>query len=283
MKRIHVMNKLIEGMRWSLAAVLIASLGGACTEKKREQAQPAELPKADVQQVTEDPMRFIGKRVRLSGEVGKVYNPRAFELKGEGIWWDDTMLVLTRGPISISGEMLAEDDEVTVAGVVNKLTVVELERDIGWDLQEELEVRLRDKPVLVADTISVSDAEATWSEKQYPQGTMRGLMRLWTAADPSQLAGQTLTVNDVPVRNETGKAMWVGYNDLAHVLVVPDDAMALDQIEPGQRITFSGTVEKMPPADQVRSLWNLPQDMQTQLTREPVYIKAARVEPRAGI
>ena len=272
------MNKVIVGMQWPLALASIALLGGACNEKKSEPAQPAEIPKASVEQVTEEPMRFIGKRVMISGEVGKVYDPRAFELEGEGIWWDDGMLVLTRAPISISGEMLSEDDEVTVAGVVSKLTVVDVERDIGWDLQEELEVEFRDKPVLVADTISVSDIAATWSEKQYPQGTMMGLMRLWTASDPSQLAGQALTVNDVPVRNETGKALWIGYNDLAHVLVVPTDATALDKIEAGQRVTFSGTVEKMPPADQARKQWSLPPDMQAQLAREPVYINAARVE-----
>ena len=275
------MNKVIVGMKWPLALGLIALLGGACNEKKREQAQPAELPKPSVAQVTDEPMRFLGKRVMIRGEVGKVYNPRAFELEGEGIWWDDTMLVLTRAPISIGGEMLAEDDEVTVSGVVNKLTVVDVERDIGWDLQQELEVKFRDKPVLVADTISVSDAQATWSEKQYPQGTMMGLMRLWTAPDPSQLAGQALTVNNVPVRSETGKALRIGYNDLAHVLVVPTDATALDRIEAGQRVTFSGTVEKMPPADQARKQWSLPADVQAQLAREPVYINATRIEPAA--
>lgn len=281
------MNKVFVGMQWPLAVALIALLGGACNEKKREQAQPAQaqpaavpqpVPQIDVEQVTEDPMRFLGKRVMLGGEVGKVYNPRAFQLEGEGIWWDDRMLVVTRAPISIGGAMLTEDDEVTVSGTVSRLTVAEVERDLGWDLQQEIEVEFRDKPVLVADTIRVSDAQATWSEKQYPQGAMMGLMRLWTAPDPAQLAGQALTAHDVPVRTETGKTLRIGYNDLAHVLVVPTDATALDKIEAGQRVTFSGTVEKMPPADQARKQWSLPPDMQAQLARETVYINASRIE-----
>jgi hypothetical protein len=275
------MNKVIVGMQWPLALGLIALLGGACKEKQREQAQPAPVPKAEVEKVTEEPMRFLGKRVTISGEVGQVHNARAFELKGEGIWWDDTMLVLTRAPVSIGQRMLAQGEDVTATGVVNKLSVVDVERDVGWDLQPELEVEFRDKPVLVADTISVSDAQATWSEKQYPQGTMMGLMQLWTAPDPSQLAGQALTVNDVPVRSKTGKALWIGYNDLARVMVVPTDATALDKIEAGQRVTLTGTVEKMPPADQARKQWSLPPDMQAQLAKEPVYIHAARVAPAA--
>lgn len=288
MERTQVVNKIFVGMQWSMVAGLIALLGGACDDKKgREQAQPAQpaqtaqTPRAEVGQVTDDPMRFRGKRVQLNGEIARVYGPRAFALEGEGVWWDDEILVVTRVPVTIGGSTLTEDDEVRVAGTVKTLTVAEVERDLGWDLEEELEVKFRDKPVLVADTIRVSDAEVTWSEKEHPQSMMVGLMRLWTASDPSQLAGQTLTVSNVPVRRETGKAMWIGYNDLAQVLVVPNDAATLEQIEEGERVTISGTVEKMPPVDQARRLWNLPQELQAQLGKELVYINATRVEEAA--
>lgn len=285
MERTQRMNEVFVGMKWSFAALLIATLGSACedrSKREQQQQQPAAVPKTEVGTVTEEPLRFLGKRVVLSGDVSKVYGPRAFELQGEGIWWDDTLLVLTRVPISISGETLHEDDEVTVAGVINRLAVADVERDIGWDLDQAIEVKFRDKPVLVADTISISDATATWSEKEYPQGTITGLMRLWTTPDPTMLAGQPLHVRDVPVRSKTGKTMWVGFNDLAQILVAPSDAAVLDRLDRGDWVALGGTVEKTPPAAQARTQWNLPAHMQAELARVPVYINATSVEKVAA-
>lgn len=219
--------------------------------------------------------------MRLGGEIDKIHSPRAFELEGEGAWWDQQILVVTRTSITIGGQMLVEDDEVMVAGTVRMLTMAEVERELGWDLDPQIEVEFRDLPVLVADTVIVSDAQATSSEKEHPQGTMVGLMRLWTAPDLSQLAGQAIIAGDIPMHSKIGKAMWIGYNDLGQVLVVPNDAATVEMIDDGERVTIRGTVEKMPPADQARRLWNLPQELEAQLATVPVYINAKRVEQAA--
>jgi len=271
------------GLQWVTAALLIAVLGacGRDDEAMPVQTRLAPGAAATVEQVDEDPMRFQGKRVRLGGEIDKVYSPRAFELEGEGVWWDEQILVVTRSPVTIGGRILTEDDEVMVTGKVRKLTVAEVERELGWDLDPQIEVEFRDLPVLVADAVTMSDAQAAWSEKEHPQGTMVGLMRLWSAPDLTLLAGQSLIASDVPVRRKIGKAMWIGYNELGQILVVPNDAADLELIEEGERVTISGTVEKMPAAAEASRLWNLPEELEAQLGTAPVYINATRVEEAA--
>jgi hypothetical protein len=271
------------GMQWTVAALLIAVLGSACDRDDETMAAQTQLaPTATVAQVDQDPMRFHGKRVRLGGEIDKVYSPRAFELEGEGVWWDDQILVVARSPVTLGGRILTEDDEVMVSGTVKKLTVAEVERELGWDLDPQIEVEFRDLPVLVADTVTMSDAQAAWSEKEHPQGTMVGLMRLWTAPDLSQLAGQSIIASDVAVRSKIGKAMWIGYNELGRILVVPNDASSLEAIEDGERVAITGSVEKMPPADVASKMWNLPREMEAQIAAMPVYINATRLE-KAGL
>lgn len=265
------------------ALLVVQIAAGACgRDEARDQPQaPAEPPPGatvTVEQVDEDPMRFYGKRVTLSGEVEKIYGARAFELEGESIWWDEQLLVVTRSPIAIGKQMLTSDEDVLVSGTVRKLTVAEIERELGWDLESEIEVEFAEKPVLVADSIRVYDAQAMWSEKDHPEGAILGLMRLWTAPDLAQLAGQTITIHDVPVRSKAGKAMWIGYNHMSQILVVPNSAAALEDIAEGERVTLSGTLEKMPGAELARQMWNLPQSLDAQIAREPIYINATRVQ-----
>jgi hypothetical protein len=261
--------------------VLIAAAACGREETLDQPQAPAELPPgatATVEQVDEDPMRFYGKRVTLGGEVEKIYGARAFELQGENIWWDEQILVVTRSPVAIGKQMLTSDEDVLVSGTIRKLTVAEVERELGWDLEPEIEVEFAEKPVLVADSIRVYDAQAMWSEKEHPDGAIVGLMRLWTAPDLVQLAGQTITVHDVPVRSKTGKAMWIGYNHMSQILVVPNSPTALEDIDEGERVTLSGTLEKMPNAELAREMWNLPKAMDAQIAQEPLYINATRMQ-----
>lgn len=263
-----------------MMVVLLAA--GACGRGETpEQIQEAALPPgatATVEQVDEDPMRFYGKRVTISGEVEKIYGTRAFELQGESIWWDEQLLVVTRSPIAIGKQMLTSDEDVMVSGTVRKLTVAEVERELGWDLEPEIEVEFSEKPVLLAESIRVYDAQAMWSEKDHPDGAIVGLMRLWTAPDLAQLAGQSITVHDVPVRSKTAKAMWIGYNHMSQILVVPNEASALEDIEEGERVTLSGTLEKMPDPALAREMWNLPQKLEAQIAQDPLYINATRLQ-----
>src|SRR5690606_23912633 len=97
--------------------------------------------------------RFYGRQVRLTGEVDEVFSDRAFELEGTGWAFDDDITVLARTSVQLAGAGLEDGDELIVSGTVRPMVVAEVERELGWDLSPELEVRLKERPVLVADSI----------------------------------------------------------------------------------------------------------------------------------
>lgn len=114
-----------------------------------------------VADIKENPAQFIGTNVTVEAEVDRVVGPRAFYLDEEaplraGI--DNDLLVLTR---SAGGTVTADradaqfgDERVRVTGTVSRFSVVELEREIGWDLSPELEVELEAvEVVLIADSV----------------------------------------------------------------------------------------------------------------------------------
>lgn len=268
------------GLQGALCAALIVALIGAC--KRDETTGIEETPPGTttttVEEVDENPLRFYGERVTLNGEVDEVFSDRAFELEGMGVWWDDQILVVTRAPVVIGGAGLENDDEILVSGTVRPLTIVEIEREIGWDLDPQIEARFTNKPVLIADSISSYEEQARWSEREYPQGTIMGLYQIFTVPDISQLAGQRITVSAVPVLDKAGQVAWIGYGPLSRMLVVPKEAGTLDPLEAGERVTVTGTLEKMPSAAQARQQWNIPQEMLGEVVEGRPYIQAEQIQ-----
>lgn len=110
-----------------------------------------------VADITGDPNAVIGKTVTVVADVDEVYGPRAFKLDDDAIpagGSDNDLLVL----IPKAGD-LAEindqwmDNKVRVTGVVQRMNVSNVERELGWDLQPNLETEFRGKPVLIARSV----------------------------------------------------------------------------------------------------------------------------------
>lgn len=110
-----------------------------------------------VTDITRNPNALIGKTVTVVADVDEVYGPRAFELdedsdiSGDN---DDDLLVL----IPKAGNLANVDDQwkrnkVRVTGVVQRMNVSNIEREIGWDLQPKLETEFKNEPVLIARSI----------------------------------------------------------------------------------------------------------------------------------
>ena len=123
-----------------------------------------------------DPDRFLGKKVRLAGEVDAVFDQQSFELEGDGIIFDEQILVVARTPIRFEGAaQLADDDEVVVEGTIAKLAVIDIERDMGFDLTPEVEMEYREKAFLIAESIRKVDEAGTWNAEGMQQGTQPGM------------------------------------------------------------------------------------------------------------
>ena len=110
-----------------------------------------------VADITGNPNAMIGKTVTVVADLEEVYGPRAFKLDEDstlagGV--DNDLLVLgaKTGPFAnIDDQWL--NNKVRVTGVVQRMDVKNIEREIGWDLPPNLEAEFKDKPVLIARSV----------------------------------------------------------------------------------------------------------------------------------
>ncbi|MGH9753964.1 MAG: hypothetical protein ACREA2_14390 [Blastocatellia bacterium] len=113
-----------------------------------------------VAEITDASNAFIGKTVTVIAEVDDVHGPRAFTLEAED---EDSSLakgdgkdLLTLIP-KVGGfpnvDAQWEDDKARVTGVVQRMIVKDVEREIGWELPGNLKSRFRSRPVLIARSV----------------------------------------------------------------------------------------------------------------------------------
>ena len=100
-----------------------------------------------VQDVLDEPDRYVGKAITVQGEVAETHGPHWFTIDAPGVL-DDEMLVFSRDPYEAF-----EGREVAVSGEVQMLVVSELETEYGVDLDPELEIEFSDRPILIAGAI----------------------------------------------------------------------------------------------------------------------------------
>ena len=111
-----------------------------------------------VEEITDAPNAFIGKTVTVVAEVDNVYGPRAFTLIPEGppptkgARKDLLTLVPKVGGYPEVGSQWKEG-KARVTGVVQRMVVKDVEREIGWELPANLKSRFIGKPVLIARSV----------------------------------------------------------------------------------------------------------------------------------
>lgn len=113
-----------------------------------------------VAEITAAPNAFIGKTVTVVAEVDDVYGPRAFTLNGLD---EDSSLAKGAGKALLtlvpkvggfpSVDAQWKDDKARVTGVVQRMVVKDVEREIGWELPSGLEAKFKGKPVLIARSV----------------------------------------------------------------------------------------------------------------------------------
>jgi hypothetical protein len=143
--------------RWAYGIAFAAALaiGPGCDIGKADTAAEGTVRVADIQ---EDPAKFVGQSVTVVADVEEVHSPRAFSLDEDspaagGI--DNDLMVLSPQ----AGNLRDIDDQwlnnkVRVTGTVGLVNVVEIEREIGWDLSPELEMEVgKAKAVIIAKSV----------------------------------------------------------------------------------------------------------------------------------
>jgi hypothetical protein len=121
-------------------------------------AAPASNTALGVEDIVKNADRYDGQEVTVVGEVDEVLSPMAFALDEDAPFEagvDNDLLVFY--PKSAALDDLDDqwlNDEVRVTGTVKKMTVVEIEREVGWDLDPKIEAEVEKQgPVLIAKRV----------------------------------------------------------------------------------------------------------------------------------
>jgi hypothetical protein len=159
---VHV-KKTIAG---AAAALLLGGVslagdegtGGSGPQTKNAQSAPMNQPVPagqvlDVEELRDDLNRFTNQTVKVAAEIDTWIGPRAFIIESGGIINDHVLVVVPPAAKGIQAKDLKTDDDVLITGKVRALTVLELERELGWNLEPQLEAELSTTRILVADNI----------------------------------------------------------------------------------------------------------------------------------
>lgn len=285
-------NKYKDVKTLGAALVLILSviLINACSDAASERTE--EVGGVTAQQIIDNPETYDGKTVKVSGDVEEVFEPRAFNIDS-GLSVGE-LLVIGRTPFpKVSDRSIAAGDIATVTGTVRILkSVEEVEKEIGWDLNPNIEKTYSMKPVLIAndssfragtgatktdvDTAKTVDSDNDIAEDNTDATRDRPTVRqpakeseivkfsdYERAVDRKSYVGKRVRLEAVNVESVAGdRTFFVGTSPTKRILVVfeeepPEDPTAKGfdgqiDIDKGQKVTIDGIVMEMPPIEEAK-------------------------------
>lgn len=154
-----------KALAWFLGAILAASLliwVPIVGRFSLEDPQPIPVHPARINQ---DPRPYLGRRVRMEGEVERIYGPRAFALDrpalADGSRGENKILIIGKKPWSLLQRNpqvteLIRNDHVQVMGRVKKFRLREFQEESGGNPADSLLARWEGRPVLVALDIELT-------------------------------------------------------------------------------------------------------------------------------
>ena len=232
------------------------------TTAQERRAGSAPLVRGDFQgtrvqldDLEENTAKYMGQTISVDGVVEEVLGPRLFTID-EPRWGDLDGEVIVAMPTTLIA-LLKEDDRVTITGTVKPFVRAELEKEWGWfGLEPEVELELKDKPVLVATRIVGGDNDAALVIESAPRagqpvgtaGTAGGSQPMTDAgavADGAEhLVGRLVALDGIRV---TALAQGGGFfvdGPARDVFVLPATGTA--NVRVGDRLTVHGVILRMP-------------------------------------
>lgn len=231
-----------------------------------------------VDKVRESPSYFYGKQVRVAGKVEDIVTDRAFELEGAGWAFHDNIMVFTKTPVQMTGGLLGKGDEVIITGTVRPFVTAEVEREIGWDISQETEIKLKERPVIVADSIRRVSESGRWTAEGAGAQPIATVVALITSMDVSALAGQQVDLGRERVQAVSGKGLWVGPSAMSQVFVLPSTPPT--DIKAGDMVRIGGTLRTVPA--NAAEAWGLPSSMAGAVREGMIFVDNATVRQAEG-
>jgi len=113
-----------------------------------------------IEDIKENPSAYVNQTVTVSGEIEKIYGPRAFRMGGPDFFGNEVR-VLTLKPLKPGIRRRADEpmivrDLVLVTGVIRTISIAEIERELKLDLAPDVEIEYANRPILIAASVLVT-------------------------------------------------------------------------------------------------------------------------------
>lgn len=142
--------------RYILSAVAVLAFGNLSQAEESSKAADKSVSSGtfkDVETLMDKINLYDNKKVSVTGEVKDLIGNRSYVLESGGIFNDEITVVNGLGE---KLKMPKEDAKVTVFGTIKRIPVVEIRRELSWDLDPQMESELQDvKTFLVAEQLTV--------------------------------------------------------------------------------------------------------------------------------
>jgi hypothetical protein len=109
-----------------------------------------------------------------------------------------------------------------------------------------------------------------------------GGVQILTATNKQLFVNQGFDIRNVPVQQtNNNQAFWIGANNSDTMLVVltgNQNNAANANIQQGQRVNVTGTIERAPSAAEAKRLWSLSDNDVNRLEQQGAYVQATQVQ-----
>jgi hypothetical protein len=207
-----------------------------------------------VDDLEDNPTKYLGQRVNVDAEVEKVLGPRMFTID-EPSWGDLEGEIIVAMPSSLAA-LVKEEDRITVEGTMRQFSESGVTREWGWTgVAAEDEQKIARRPVLVADRIvggndnralivRVDDEPRATGTSGSTARTGQEITDVARVANDS-LIGRNVHLSGVTVDQAGVADGFVIRNGKTRVFVLP----ALTPVRPvrtGSMLTLDGVILQMP-------------------------------------
>ena len=276
--RRHVSPALVVSVVLLTAATAFArvQLAQDQRQQQKQQQQPQQQKGTldlTLDQLENDPEKYVGQTVTVEGEVDRILGPHLFTID-ERDWADAEreMPVIVPEPFAV---MVRTGAQVRVTGTVQKVPIAEVESARGFFGDARIRAEIEAKPVLVATDVTATQSDATLRARaDQPAGTARGTaVAQVTDADQvaqakdTTLVGRRVDLSGVTVASVTEHGFWIRAPSGERVFVMT----------PAKTVTKEGQM-----ADVRGIVLELPEGLRVEVNaaKEPIYIYADRVTTR---
>ncbi|MDV2994597.1 MAG: hypothetical protein N4J56_004251 [Chroococcidiopsis sp. SAG 2025] len=219
-------RNLIQAL-WNNGAIALLLLVGltACNMTNSDGSNTG----TQISEITDRPnANLIGKTVTVNGEVEEVISSKAFIIEGERFFNDPELLVL-----NLSDSPIVNDSNIQVTGTIRQFSKSEIENQFDLNLAQELEVKFKGKPVLIAKAVVLTPEPGELAE------------------EPSPFMGKTVTLKGKVEKVISHNAFtlddeeFIGGKELLVVGTMP----AISSIDAGETVRVTGLIRQFVAAE----------------------------------